>query len=126
MIIFLLIHIVAAFYNYYCILGTEWNAYHSKQWHKYQAIFNTLIAISFSYYGNIYLGLQFLATRFLMFNPILNLLRKKGFFYLGNHGMDLIFIKLFKKFAGYIYFIGAIIVVVTLYLFKSKIINYGR
>jgi hypothetical protein len=119
MILFLLTHIAAAYYNYYCILGAEWNAEYSKKWHLWQSIFNGLISATLCWYGNLYLALQFSATRFLIFNPVLNLLRGKGFFYLGSHGIDLFFTKLFGKYAGYIYFLGGVILVITLYLLNN-------
>lgn len=95
----------------------------------WQAIFNALISATLYYivfsltdlywYECFYLPIQFLTTRFLIFNPVLNLLRGKGLFYLGSHGIDLIFTKIFGKFAGVIYFLGGIILVITLYLLNN-------
>lgn len=120
MILFILAHIAGAFYNYYCILGAEWNAVYSRRWHIWQAISMGLIATYIGAYVSAYYAIQFLTTRFLVFNPMLNYLRGKGFFYLGSHGIDALFVKVFgKQFAGIVYFILGILLVLGLYIAKQ-------
>jgi hypothetical protein len=127
MILFILAHMAAAYYNYYCILGAEWNAEYSKRWHGWQAVFNGIIATFIGGYLSPYFALQFLATRFLIFNPVLNDLRDKGFFYLGNHGIDSIFLKLFGRLGGLVYFILGLLLVEGLYVLHLHydILNYS-
>jgi hypothetical protein len=127
MLLFILAHIAGAYYNYYCILGAEWNAEYSKKWHLWQAISMGLIATYIGGYVSPYYAIQFLTARFLVFNPMLNYLRGKGFFYLGNHGIDSIFLKLFGKLGGLVYFILGLLLVVGMYLLHLHydILNYS-
>ena len=120
MIIFILAHVAAAYYNHYCILGAEWNAYYSRQWHIWQAIFNGIIAFFLGLHLSPYFAVQFLATRMLIFNPTLNELRGKGFFYIGTKGIDGVFTKLFGKIAGEVYFIASLLLMIVLYIASVK------
>lgn len=116
MIIFILAHIAAAYYNHYCILGAEWNAYYSRQWHIWQAIFNGIIAFFLGFHLSLYFAIQFLATRMLIFNPALNKLRGKGFFYIGTKGIDGAFTRWFGEIAREVYFIISLTLTIGLYV----------
>jgi hypothetical protein len=120
MIIFILAHVAAAYYNHYCILGAEWNAYYSRQWHIWQAIFNGIIAFFLGLHLSPYFAVQFLATRMLIFNPTLNELRGKGFFYIGTKGIDGVFTKLFGKIAGEVYFTASLLLMIVFYIASVK------
>lgn len=126
MILFILIHIAAAVYNYYSILDSIGSPVYNRKWHVWQAAFNGIISFFLGLYLSPYFALQFLATRFLIFNPVLNELRDKGFFYLGKHGIDGVFIKLFGRLAGLVYFILGILLVVGLYFahLHLDVLNY--
>lgn len=129
LIIFFLAHIAAAYYNNYSINENTYYAHGqdiptpvtiSNGWHLWQSIFNGIIAFFIGLYCSPYLGLQFIATRFLIFNPVLNSLRKLGFFHFGDDPWDVWFRKLLTKifgakYAGPVYFLLGVIIVVGIY-----------
>ena len=119
MIIFILIHIASAYYNYYCILGQGTQKY-DRAWHIWQAISMGMIAFYMGLFVNPYSAILFLLTRMVFFQNTLNLLRGKGFFYIGTKGIDGFFNNLFGKIAGQVYFTLALLSIVALYLLSTR------
>lgn len=119
MIIFILIHIASAYYNYYCILGQGTQKY-DRAWHIWQAISMGMIAFYMGMFVNPYSAILFLLTRMVFFQNMLNLLRGKGFFYIGTKGIDGLFTKLFGKIAGQVYFATSLLSMIALYLLSVR------
>lgn len=124
MIIFFLAHVAAACYNYYIITELIRGGIDntnplfkrlSNSWHLWQSIFNAIIALFIGLYCSPYLGFQFIAVRFLIFNPVLNLLLGNPIFYFGKDRWDVCISKLLGKYAGLLYFLLGIIIVAGLY-----------
>lgn len=93
-------------------------AYASKKWHTYSAYYvgGVTVLIAFAYHEWA-LCPALLMSRFIVFNPALNWLRSKGFFYLGSSGKDALFQKWFGPKAGLIVWSGALITAILLNLF---------
>lgn len=90
----------------------------SKLWHKYSAWYVTGVALLLAYLaGNWFLVPCLLSMRLIFFNPVLNKIRGKDFFYLSSKGLDGLFVKWFGKHAGVLVWIGSSIYLTLLNLF---------
>lgn len=81
----------------------------SKLWHKYSAWYVTGVAMSFAWLCECWWLLPvLLGIRLAVFNPLLNVIRDKDFFYLSDKGLDGLFIKVLGKHAGIIVWAGSV------------------
>lgn len=93
-------------------------AHASKLWHRYSAWYVAGVALMLAYVvDNVYLVPCLLTMRLIFFNPILNVIRGKQFYYLSDKGLDGFFSKLLGKYAGVFVWIGSIIYLILLNLF---------
>jgi hypothetical protein len=79
----------------------------SKKWHKRSFYYVLLASCTIAFVLDSYwLVAPLMACRSVVFNPVLNLIRGKGFFYLSDKGLDGFILKTLGKYAGEIvYFI---------------------
>lgn len=84
-------------------------AHASKLWHKYSAWYVSLVAMAFAWLCECWWLLPvLLVIRLAVFNPLLNVIRDKDFFYLSDKGLDGLFIKVLGKHAGIIVWAGSV------------------
>ena len=89
----------------------------SKLWHTYSAAYVTIVAGLLSWLAGAYwLFPCLLLIRLAVFNPYLNVIRGKSFFYLSDKGLDGLFVKLFSKYAGVVVWSGAVALLLTINL----------
>lgn len=96
----------------------------SKKWHKRSFYYVLLCSLLLAYVLDCYwITLSLMACRTAVFNPSLNLLRGKDFFYLSDSGLDLKAKKFFGKYAGELLFFLTWIGILFINLVGLKIIK---
>jgi len=103
-ILFFLIAIIDARYNYFIIQGASPNdVINNRKWHKWGGNLAFSIALFIGIYINFYIGALYLCYRAAIFPIALNFFREKSLFYLSNAGFEGMFV---KRHLEWLYFLG--------------------
>ena len=116
-IIFILLYLIEAFHDNYVIRDSGKSAYYNRLWHKTDAMFHFTMWVAFAWmlkdWKIIPLGA---CVRLSVFQNTLNILRDKGFFYLGDGGIDGFLKRMFGSWGGPLLFSAAVSAIVVLNL----------
>lgn len=109
LIVLVVLYVVEAFHDYYVILSEAGNLTYDRKWHIWDFVFHIILASLIAYVTKEWLYIPIIALiRWTVFQNVLNVLRRKPFFYLGTNGIDGILSKIFGKAAGVILFLSSL------------------
>lgn len=116
-ILFFIIAIIDARYNYFIIQGASPNdVINNRKWHKWGGTLAFAIATFIGIYVNPYVGALYLCYRASIFPIALNLFRGKSLFYLSNAGFEGWFV---RKNLQWVYYLGGFFFVFLFNYLKS-------
>ncbi len=117
----ILLYISEAFHDYHVIQDSKGDPIENPAWHKADSIFHTILWLLVCYITyNWWYILLCPIIRITFFQNTLNLLRKKGFFYLSDHGTDATITKYLGKYGAQIVFFISILGILAINYINFK------